>query len=179
MDPLGGLQVEATEQTHRHHTHQLVGAALQHVAEDVLPQLRALLRDLTDPTAPAHAHAHAPAPTAAPVPPLRRRVRHVRAALLHAAQLLAEEEVEEEDEEQGVTEVQPSPPSLHSPMRSDSAWAGGARTHRRTAEATQVDAALEPMLARYSQLYAERLGAQLMAVLAPHVADTAALHVLS
>jgi hypothetical protein len=31
----------------------------------------------------------------------------------------------------------------------------------------EMEAVLEPLLARYSQLYAERLGAQLMAVLAP------------
>jgi hypothetical protein len=150
------LQVQGTEKTHGRATHERVGAAMQHVAEDVLPQLRALLRELTDALPPTR-------PTAVP-PPLRRRVRHVRAALLHAAQLLDDEEEEEEEED-----MEPPPPSMHSPVCSDGPWDGAEGTHRRSPEATEVDAALEPMIARYSQLYAERLGVKLMAVLAPHM----------
>lgn len=145
--------------------HERVGAAMLHVAEEVMPQLRALLGELH----PTDAAAADPTQPTAVLPPLHRRVRQVRAALLHAAQLLTEEEQQEG------SEVETSAPSLTLPVCGVVTWGGAERTHRRTLEATEVDATLEPMLARYSQLYAERLGAQLMEVLAPHVADTAVL----
>ena len=72
---------------------EAVGAAMRHMHE-VMPQLQSLQHHLQTSTRP---RSH----------PLRRDIRAVRAALLHAASLLAE------DDEESQTQVRVAPPSPH------------------------------------------------------------------